>query len=509
MKFIAIIVATILGAQNPAPAPGSQDPPIPGPPIPLKLQPTTRPSALVPVEELQKRLDAKLQSEFLKKLPWLTEYEKAVEESKKSGKLVFAYFTRSDVDYAACRIMETGALLEPAFADFAKDYVLFCHVTTQIKDRKGENLLREKNGAGYPSIMFLDENGNTVFRHNGVRTVEAFAASGKSAAVFYELQKRAANGDAAAKVELILKQVDASVVHTTQAAMQLKDLKGLPAELQKKAGEIVFEAEIEELYRSSINKEQETAAAAQKVLEWYDNKRIPERERAQSFYFGILLQYGRQRKDAKIFELAIVEQEKIWAGDPKRKNNVLSLRNELDHIKKTVRAGELKTKADAGDKSVAKELLLLQLDLQQITFDDATAKIKEVGEFSAEERAKLDDYMSDLEVRDLTGSVRSKETMIAAGKRALKMVEEKRIPQRLDAYQRFWVFIINYAANSGDEEALKTSSANIREKMAKLSDRPEEQQQLQPILLMAERRYDETVRKNHPNAPPASQPEKK
>ncbi len=46
-------------------------------------------------EDLEKRLQAKLDSEFLKKADWQTDYAAAREQSRKSGKLIFAYFTRS------------------------------------------------------------------------------------------------------------------------------------------------------------------------------------------------------------------------------------------------------------------------------------------------------------------------------------------------------------------------------------------------------------------------------
>ena len=46
-------------------------------------------------EELEARRDKKLAAEFLKKAPWFTDYEKALEESKKTGKPIFGYFTRS------------------------------------------------------------------------------------------------------------------------------------------------------------------------------------------------------------------------------------------------------------------------------------------------------------------------------------------------------------------------------------------------------------------------------
>lgn len=46
-------------------------------------------------QSLEEKRDKKLASEFLKKAPWHTDYDKALAESKKSGKPVFGYFTRS------------------------------------------------------------------------------------------------------------------------------------------------------------------------------------------------------------------------------------------------------------------------------------------------------------------------------------------------------------------------------------------------------------------------------
>ncbi len=46
-------------------------------------------------EQLIERRDAKLKAAFLTKASWITDFDKAREESKKSGNLIFAYFTRS------------------------------------------------------------------------------------------------------------------------------------------------------------------------------------------------------------------------------------------------------------------------------------------------------------------------------------------------------------------------------------------------------------------------------
>ena len=45
--------------------------------------------------EMEDKRDALLAEEWVKKADWKTDYDKVREEAKKSGKLIFAYFTRS------------------------------------------------------------------------------------------------------------------------------------------------------------------------------------------------------------------------------------------------------------------------------------------------------------------------------------------------------------------------------------------------------------------------------
>lgn len=46
-------------------------------------------------QSLEEKRDAKLKSAFLSKAAWITDYDAALAEAKKSGKPIFAYFTRS------------------------------------------------------------------------------------------------------------------------------------------------------------------------------------------------------------------------------------------------------------------------------------------------------------------------------------------------------------------------------------------------------------------------------
>ena len=46
-------------------------------------------------EALKANLEKKLASGFLKKAPWILDLDQAKADAKKSGKLIFAYFSRS------------------------------------------------------------------------------------------------------------------------------------------------------------------------------------------------------------------------------------------------------------------------------------------------------------------------------------------------------------------------------------------------------------------------------
>ncbi|MHC4859517.1 MAG: hypothetical protein ACYTDY_05435 [Planctomycetota bacterium] len=46
-------------------------------------------------KELRRKRDAKLKEAWLQASPWTTSYDEARARAEKSGKLIFAYFTRS------------------------------------------------------------------------------------------------------------------------------------------------------------------------------------------------------------------------------------------------------------------------------------------------------------------------------------------------------------------------------------------------------------------------------
>ena len=61
---------------------------------------------------------------------------------------------------------------------FSKEYVLFCHLTTQIEGEKHADLLEQKGGQGFPHIVFMDSDGNVLAEHRGDRSADSLATAG-------------------------------------------------------------------------------------------------------------------------------------------------------------------------------------------------------------------------------------------------------------------------------------------------------------------------------------------
>ena len=53
-------------------------------------------------------------------------------------------------------------LSEPSFAEFGKQVILFCHITSHVKSDPYQDLLMKKGGHGWPHLAFLDAKGEVV-----------------------------------------------------------------------------------------------------------------------------------------------------------------------------------------------------------------------------------------------------------------------------------------------------------------------------------------------------------
>jgi len=209
--------------------------------------------------------------------------------------------------------VESGALSDPGFSEFAKKVVLFCHVTTQVETDKYQSLLKEKGGRGFPTLLFLDADGN-VLAQQGERTVAGFERTAALLQGLEATRKKADAGDASAKVDLLLAEMKLGGVKTRdQASSRLVGLQ--PDAGQKKELDSFFtEWEVEELMAERPPVDE----VAQKFAAMWREGRVPEGRNAR-YFWNTLLTWADKKGDAEILETALAKMKELSYGQYERR----------------------------------------------------------------------------------------------------------------------------------------------------------------------------------------------
>ena len=201
--------------------------------------------------------------------------------------------------------MEGGALLTDAFAAFAKDVVLFCHITTGIETAKNEDLLEKKGGDGFPHLVFLDADGTVVAVHEGGRDAAGFAATGQRAASFLALREKAAGGDAAAKIEFLMIQLELGQAGDAEAGERLKTLGKLTPDQDRKIAALRLGAAVREVMKT-VTDEAGQMTAGGKFFEMKKAGRpAPTTDADAQPYWICLMYFAEEKKDVAAYEEAL------------------------------------------------------------------------------------------------------------------------------------------------------------------------------------------------------------
>jgi len=216
---------------------------------------------------------------------------------------------------------------------FSKDYVLFCHITTHIEGEKHGNLLEEKGGEGFPHIIFMDAEGKILAVHEEERSAEGFAKTGAKARSFMELKAKAAKGDKAAKIDLIIAQLDMAQIKAADAEKQLKEAGTLSKEQQAKLDEILVNASVMDIVKG-IESENEAKAAGQKFYEMQKaGKPGPTSEQAVQPYYILGMNAAEEAKDAATFEKNLNALKAKFGSNPQAKKFFEAKEKKLEELK--------------------------------------------------------------------------------------------------------------------------------------------------------------------------------
>lgn len=210
--------------------------------------------------------------------------------------------------------------------------VLFCHITSKIAGAKDGDLLQKKGGQGFPHIVFMDSDGGVLAEHNGPRDAAGFAKTGEKAATFLDLKAKAAKGDKAAQIDVLLIQLEMESIEAAQAEKQWAGLKPSPDQA-KRFEKLLSSARIMEIARA-VRSEEEAVAAGKAMAELKKaGKPIPDEEPAFQAFWVLLLKHAEAAKDAALFEEAFGKIKEKYGANPGAQNFIMKNQAVLDKLK--------------------------------------------------------------------------------------------------------------------------------------------------------------------------------
>jgi hypothetical protein len=283
---------------------------------------------------LKSNLDKKLQSPFLSKAAWFTDYDKAREESAKSRKPLFAWFTRSDIESPACTAVEKELWSGDAFLAWAPAVVLYCHVTSRVDGDRLAALPQDKGSTGLPYLALLDDEGTLVVRFTGRWELPPVADAAKKAQAFVDLKHKAAT-DPEAKVDFALARLELDVerVALDEAKKRVDSLGELDAARKARATALLADIEALAIARTVGRDPQTRIDAGRRMAVMKKAGRVPAGDAAQAFWIHIM-DFAEESREADLFAEALDALKARLPDSPEVKRYLDGLTKRLDAIRK-------------------------------------------------------------------------------------------------------------------------------------------------------------------------------
>lgn len=221
---------------------------------------------------------------------------------------------------------------------FAKDYVLYCNITTRIPGHPHDDLLSEKGGMGFPYIVFMDSEGNVVVKHESDRSAAGFSATGTRVKEYVALRDRAAEGDPAARVEFFIVRLELDHFTFEQAQKEREGLE-LSEEQQKRFTETLNDLEVKSIMdklggaQKVFQNKEKIAEAVRQFQEMDKAGRTPSGEQPFLMFWIAMVEHAKSTEDPALFEHALEAVKVRFGSDPRFARGLKELEQELEKLR--------------------------------------------------------------------------------------------------------------------------------------------------------------------------------
>ena len=204
------------------------------------------------------------------------------------------------------------------------------HLTTHVEGDKYQGLLKEKGFGGFPTLAFMDAEGN-VLTQQGERSVKGFTHTLNTLKAWQAAKKKAEAGDKDGKKELFLAELGLGKLKAADARAQLKGLEGLSKDEIAKAEDGIHGLEIKEITDGARTPEAMAKAAA-KLLEMHKAGTIPPGQPGLRAY-GVMIGQGMQKKDWQLCDELVAALKARAKGDANAERAVKTWEDRIAKLK--------------------------------------------------------------------------------------------------------------------------------------------------------------------------------
>jgi hypothetical protein len=227
-------------------------------------------------------------------------------------------------------MLESGPLSDPAFPAFAAKVVPYLHIATRIEGHPYDNLYREMGVRGFPTLRFLDAEGNTI-TEQGDRSVEAFEATLVPVLELRSLSARVEAGEKGLEADLFLAELALGKIGFEEAREKAKGFTKLTGEQKKRLGQLMLDAEIGHLIAGVGRDNEAVLAAGKRIEELLATGKRPS-PAVESQLWSFLLRYADQKEDAALYGKAVDFMKKRYGDEPRAKAYLERLETRLKEL---------------------------------------------------------------------------------------------------------------------------------------------------------------------------------
>lgn len=346
------------------------------------------------------------------------------------------------------------------FPAFSAKVVPFLHLTTRIEGRKYDGLLKEKGFRGFPSLAFMDAEGEVVATPPD-RSVLAFELCLSALTRFDDVKARADAGDGEAVAELLIIEHDLGRVKSEAFGERVVAALAVAGDAQRKRLEqIRVDNEVFDLVGVSMGPDG-MEKAAKGFLKILDSGRRPSpMGKYAGNMWSMLARWAEQKGNASVIRRCAAGMREDFPSDKR-------MTSYADRLLKTATGLDerdaLVVRKKAGESGLEAQILLLEYELRAVTADDFAARAKAaLAVATPVEKTKIEQAAIDIVVDEAWRNSWQPGGLDAAGVRLLQcLVVKSQVPSdRL--LTNGWQTLARWAESQSDADTVAKVAAGLR-----------------------------------------------